>query len=64
LAREFGGGHEAVLYCAKQKLSHVQLIYDFPDRRMNFAMPVSDGYIGVLQARLTPPPGGDPPCKK
>ena len=52
LARKFKSGHEAVRICAERELTHVQVVYNFPDRHMNFAMPLSDAYLGLLHQRL------------
>jgi hypothetical protein len=42
LARRFQSGHEAVIFCAARGLAHVQVAYEFPDHRMNFAKEIFD----------------------
>lgn len=41
-AREFGTGLEAIFYCLNHHHADMQILGEFGDARMNFAVPVTD----------------------
>ena len=41
-ARIFATGLEAILFCLDNKIQNMQLVGEFSDRRLNFAVPVTD----------------------
>lgn len=49
LARNFASGYEALCFCASAGLRHAQMLCEFKDGRLNFAVPVTDAQIMVLK---------------
>jgi hypothetical protein len=41
LAREFGGGTEALFYCYQHHLDHMRILGQFADARQNFTIPLN-----------------------
>jgi len=52
-AREFETAHNALLFCAAHGLTSVQVLYEFPDPRMNTTTRVSDGYLRRLRDTMS-----------
>jgi hypothetical protein len=60
-AREFEAGHEALLFSLAHGLYHAQVVYEFHDPQMNFAMRITDGHIGILPQGMTDRPSAPDP---
>ena len=42
MARIFGTGLDAMLFCLNHNMSNMQIVGEFADRRMDFTIPITD----------------------
>ena len=50
-ARDFGGATDALFYCCKHHLQHMQILGHFEDPHKNFTIPLTE--IGWARANAT-----------